>query len=91
MFNTVEIDRRVQVDPYAEGTLTVPYLVVGALLRKEALKMFAVARSRGASIAYREERGFFETLFTDVKITGPAYILQWIVKNLNNWERDSDD
>lgn len=53
------------------ATLRVAYLEIGRLRRRELLAFFAVARSKGCSVTYREDRGFLNSLFTNVVISGP--------------------
>lgn len=55
----------------SDATFRIAYLEIGRLRRRELLRTLATARMHGCDVSYNEDRGFLDSLFTDLKVSGP--------------------
>jgi len=59
------------------GTLTVPWIKAGSLIRGQIRQVFAEVERNGGKAQYFENKGFIESVFSDVKLEGPENLIRW--------------
>lgn len=88
MIDMAGIDRAVQVDQFQEGTLKMPYIEVGALIRNDFKKLLLQAEGYGAVVTYEETKFFLSSVYHRVRITGPAWLLRQVAATINAYSEE---
>lgn len=74
-----------------EATLTAPYILAGALVRGQLRHIFSEVERHGGTADYLENKGWIESYFVQVKLTGPYHVIKWAKDSIEWLCREDDD
>lgn len=59
------------------ATFKAPWIEAGALVRGQLRHVFSEVERNGGTARYYEDKGFFESVFTNVRLEGPEQLIRW--------------
>lgn len=63
-------------------TMTAPWMRAGALIRGQVRSIFAEVERNGGTARYYENKGFIESVFSDIRLEGREPLIRWAHSSL---------